>query len=897
MNQRQVGSFLSDNLEKTKVEQLLTTKLNIPPTRPQLVFRSRLIARLNEGLNRKLTLISAPAGYGKTTLVVEWLRQRDQPFAWLTLDGGDNDLVRFLDYLVASWQKVYPNIGQTAQAILEAPQAAATEQVFTCLINEIAEKPLFFVLDDYHVIEESTIHEALTYLLDHMPLQLHLVITTRADPPLPIPRLRGRGQLCELHAEDLRFALDEVEDFLTKVMGLVLYRKQIIALERHTEGWITGLQMAALSMQGRENVSEFIQAFTGSHRYILDYLTEEVLNQQKKEIEAFLLHTSILDRLTGPLCDMVTQQANSHSILVALESANLFLVPLDEERRWYRYHHLFADTLQSRLRASDPDLFKKLHQRAAAWFEKQGLFEYAIRHAAVGGWLETAADLVESNAISMLGRGELFALMTLIELLEALMDERPWLSIYKSWGLALSGQLDQAERWRQRAEAVIGAKKVKPSRHMLGHIAAIEFYCASYRGKMDTAVAYAQKALELLPENKGLVRGIVTTAMGYSLRFVGEYAQAEAALEVARRAAREAGNRYLELRSLSTLSALAFDQCRLHRSRDLAREALQQATLPSGQMLPSAGWALVGLGLIHYEWNDLEVADEHTRKAMALGPKWGDPFDLVHMFLLMADIRIALGDIAGAQQSFERGEAVIRSYAVSPGLVDWVQAARARYWLKQGDLEAAVRWALYSGISANDEISLFRTNQYRTRARVYLATEQYEEALELLMGLQEQVEAAGRTRSLLQTLVLRSLAHQTLNDTPQALNALKRALKLSQTGGFIRIFVDEGRPLARLLRIALRENINPDYIGQLLACFSEPTTTKVTGEYALVELLSERELEVLRLIAAGLSNQEIAQELVIAVSTVKSHINHIYGKLEVKSRTQAVALGQALGLL
>jgi LuxR family maltose regulon positive regulatory protein len=896
MNQRQVGSFLSDHQEKTKVEQLLSTKLNIPPTRPQLVFRPRLIAKLNDGLKRKLTIVSAPAGYGKTTLVVEWLRQRDQPFTWLTLDGGDNDPVRFLDYLVASWQKVYPNIGQTAQAILEAPQAAAIEQVLNILINEIADKPLFFVLDDYHVIEESTIHEALTYLLDHMPLQLHLVITTRADPPLPIPRLRGRGQLCELHAADLRFALDEVEAFLNKVMGLVLSKEQIIVLERHTEGWITGLQMAALSMQGRENVSEFIQAFTGSHRYILDYLTEEVLNRQTKELEAFLLHTSILDRLTGPLCAAVTGQTNSHDILRTLEATNLFLIPLDEERRWYRYHSLFADVLQNRLRVSDPNLLKKLHQRAAAWFEKQGFFEYAIHHAAVGGLLEKAAALIETNASSMLGRGELYTLLNLIELLEALLDERPWLSIYKSWALALSGQLDQADRWRQKAEVVIAANDVKPSRHMQGHIAAIQFYCTSW-GKTDTAFAYAQKALEYLPENEQIIRSIVTSLIGSFLRFVGDYTEAVQALEATRRTARDAGNHYLELYALTTLSAVAYYQGQLHESCNFAQGALKLATLPTGQMLPSASWALKGLGYINYEWNDLESAEKHTQLAVDLGPKWGDPIDMISTFLLLSHIKIANGDLTGAQQAFEKGEEVIQSHKVSPNLVNWVKAEKAHYWLRQENLEAAVRWAQGSRMSATDEISLLRTSEYRTLARVYMATEKYGEALKLLIRLQERVEAAGRTRSLIQALVMRALAHQAMNDIPQALSALKRALTMTQTEGYIRMFVDEGEPMSRLLHLALRESVNPDYIGQLLADFTGPTEPSVTGDYRLVEPLSERELEVLRLITAGLSNQEIAEELVIAVSTVKSHINHIYGKLEVKSRTQAVARGQALGLL
>jgi LuxR family maltose regulon positive regulatory protein len=881
------------------VEQLLSTKLHVPSIRPEFVPRPHLVERLNDGLHRKLTLVSASAGFGKTTLVAEWGRQAEHAITWLSLDRNDNDPVRFINYLIAALQKIDPEICQTAQTILQTPQLIDPEPLLVNITNEVSEKlmPFFLILDDYHVVEAPEIHQIVSFLLDHAPSHMHMVIITRSDPPLPIARLRGRGQLTEIHVADLRFRSREIEKFLNEMMGLMLTDKQVASLEKRTDGWIVGLQLAALSMQGCEDKVAFINSFTGSQRFILDYLKEEVLKLQSIEIQSFLLQTSVLSRLSGSLCDAVTGRTGNQEIIEWLEANNLFVVPLDEKHQWYRYHHLFADALQSRLRASDPDLFKKLHQRAAAWFEKQGFFEYAIRHAAAGSLLETAAELVEANAISMLGRGELFTLLNLIELLEALTDERPWLSIYKSWALALLGQLDQADRWRQKAEAVIEANKAKPSRHMLGHIAAVQFYCTSYRGKMDTAFAYAQKALEYLPENEQIVRSIVTSAIGRFLRLVGDYTQAVQALEATRQTAQEVGNHYLELYALTTLSAVAYYQGQLHQSCNFAREALQLSTLLGGHMLPSTSWALKGLGLIYYEWNDLEAAEKYTQLAVDLGPKWGDPIELTHMFLLLSQIKIAKRDLTGAQHAFEKGEAVIQSHAVSPGLVNWVKAQKARYWLKLGNMEAAVRWAQDSRISTEDEISLFRTSQYRTRARVYLATEKYEEALQLLIRLQERVEAAGRIRSLIQALVLRALAHQAMNDTPQALSALKRALTLTQPEGYKRIFVDEGEPMARLLRLALREGVNPDYIGQLLACFPEPTESSVTGEYALVEPLSERELEVLRLIAAGLSNQQIAEQLVIAVSTVKSHINHIYGKLEVKSRTQAVARGQALGLL
>ena len=564
------------------MEQLLSTKLHIPSIRPEFVPRPHLIERLNDGLHRKLTLVSASAGFGKTTFVAEWSWQAEHTITWLSLDRNDNDPVRFFNYLIAALQKIDPEICQTAQTILQTPPLIDPEPLLINITNEVSEKlmPFFLILDDYHVIEAPEIHQIVSFLLDHAPSHMHMVIITRSDPPLPIARLRGRGQLTEILVADLRFRSKEIKIFLNEVMGLMLSDRQVASLEKRTDGWIVGLQLAALSMQRREDKVAFINSFTGSQRFILDYLTEEVLKLQSIEIQSFLLQTSVLSRLSGSLCDAVTGRSGSQGIIEWLEANNLFVVPLDEERKWYRYHHLFADALQSRLKASDPNLYNRLHQRAATWFEKPGFFEYAIRHAAAGGLLETAAALVETNAISMLGRGELFTLLNLIEPLEALQDERPWLIIYKSWALALSGRVDQADRWRQKAEELVTANDANADRSMRGHLAAIRFYCASYRGKSETALASARKALELLPENEGMVRGIVTTAMGYFLRFVGEYTQAEAALETARRAARESGNRYLELRALSTLSAMAFDQCRLHQSRDLAREARKLATLP-----------------------------------------------------------------------------------------------------------------------------------------------------------------------------------------------------------------------------------------------------------------------------------------------------------------------------
>lgn len=879
-------------------DSIISTKIHIPLPRPTIVERPRLIDQLNQGCQAKLTLISAPAGYGKSSLVSNWAHENSIPVTWLTLDKLDNDVARFVNYFVAALKKFKSNFGDMILPLLESPQIPSHQNLLSRLINELSslDGPHILVLDDYHVITNRTIRELITFLIENLPSQIHLMILTRSDPQFSLSRLRARGQLLEIRADHLKFTGAETEAFFNDRMKMTLSKEEVSAFEERTEGWITGLQLVSLALQGlnTKDIKKFADAFSGSHFYIVDYLVEEVLNRQPEAIREFLLRTSILEQMTGVLCNQITGRDDSQSMLEKLEQENLFLIPLDDKRQWYRYHHLFADVLQSHLRASAPELFEKLHQRAAVWFEKQGFFEHAIRHAAAGNLLETAAELVETNAVYMLGHGELFTLLSLIELLEALLNERPWLCIYKSWALALLGQLDQADRWCQKAKAIIDANESKPNRRMLGHIAAVQFYCTTYQGKTDAA--YAQKALECLPENEQVIRSIVISTIGSSLRFVGEYAQAEEALESTRQTAREAGNNYLELYALTTLSAVTYYQGQLHKSYKFAQDALQMSTLPNGQMDPSASWALKGLGYINYEWNDLVAAEKYTQMALDLGPKWGEPIELAHMFLLLSQINIAKRDLSSAQQAFEKGEEVIHTNAVSSGLVNWIEAQKAHYWIKLGDLKAADQWAQKSGISAKDEISLFRTNQYRTWVRVALAIENYNAALELLIRLQERVEAAGRTRSLIQTLVLRALAHQVANDIPQALSVLERIITLTRPGGYIRIFVDEGEPMEKLLRLAQAREISKDYISKILAAFQE-TDIVSSPSLQLVEPLSDRELEVLCLIADGLSNQEIADRLIIAVGTVKAHTVNIYRKLNVNSRMQAVARARDLRLL
>jgi LuxR family maltose regulon positive regulatory protein len=891
----------------------LKTKLYIPPVRPELVSRPHLVERLDEGFRRgcKLVIISAPAGYGKTTLLGEWIAHCElrTRVAWVSLDEGDNDPVRFWTYVVATLQTVREDIGEIAQTAFQSPHPLPIESALTGLLNQIAKvpDPVVLVLDDYHVISVSAIHDALSFLLENLPPQMHLVIATRADPPLPIPRLRGRGQLTELYQSDLRFTSKEIAEFLNQVLGLGLSVEDVAALEKRTEGWIAGLQMAAISMRGRDDIAGFVRAFTGSHRYILDYLSEEVLRQQSRDVRMFLLQTAILDRLSGELCDAVIGASgpaedrsivDSQSVLEYLERSNLFVVPLDDERRWYRYHRLFSDVMRNRLQRMYPDQLSDLHLRAAEWFEKNHFIGEALHHALAAEEQDRAARLVEQNAMAMLMRGELATLLGWIESIESLAHERPWLSIYQSWVLTLTGQLDQVDPWLQEAEHLVSQHDVvSEARDMLGHVAAIRAYQAAQRGEASRAIDFADQALKHLSDSNKAVRSVVTLTLGIARRLSGDLAGASHAMEEAVRTGQAAGNIYLALGALSGLADLLFDQGKLHQAFSTYGEMVQWATRPDGRRFPAAGMAFFGLGTICYERNDLEAALRHIRQSIELCRQWGNVGILMAGYVLLFRVRQVQGDVESARGALSEAERLARANPLAPRAVSWVESFRARSWLAQGDIEAAVRWAEQRGIKIDDDFSYLRDAEYLTLGRVFLAQREYDMALMLFERLRNSAETIGRIGSLIEILVLQAITLQAKSDISRALAILEQALSLAEPEGYVRTFVDEGEPMARLLRRALSQGIAPNYVARLLAAFGEEVESTFPAMESLIEPLSERELEVLRLIVAGLSNPEIAQELVIAVSTVKSHVNHIYGKLGVESRTQAVARAQELGLL
>jgi len=891
---------------------LLSTKLYIARPRPDLLPRPRLTQRLNDGLHRKLTLISAPAGFGKTTLLSEWSLQSKRPVAWISLDEGDNDPARFWAYFIAALQTLQVNVGDAALAAFQSPQPPPMEVVLTALINEIAiiPEPFALVLDDYHVIETQPVHSALTFLLNHLPPQMHLIIATRADPPLPLARLRGRGQLTELREADLRFTTDEAAAFLNQAMGLNLSAEQVAALEERTEGWIAGLQLAALSMQGRSDIPGFIAAFAGSHRYILDYLAEEVLQRQPEGVQTFLLQTAILDRLSGPLCDTVTGQGDSQTMLERLERANLFLVPLDEERRWYRYHRLFAELLRAYLQREQPNRVPGLHRRASEWYEQNGLLAEAVGHALAAKDFERAARLVEQAAPQMLMRGEL---VTLLGWLAALPDERirawPALCTYYAWVLTLTGQLDAVEPRLQDAEQ--GLQPDIPAaelQDLLGQIAAIRAYIAALHRDVPHAIELARQALEHLPEENPAVRAFVAFTLGGACLLSDDVAEACQAFAEASALGRAAGNVHVAIPALCNLAGLRALQGQLHQAAGLYQEALELAT-PSlahqregrgGRTLPVAAMAYSGLGGLLYEWNDLEGAMRHLREGIEQSKQWGNVDALASSYARVARVLQAQGDEAGALEALKEAGQLVRRHAVIPTTAARVAAYQASLWLAQGNLGAATRWVQERGLSVDDELGYLREPEHIALARVLIAQGKYDEALQFLARLRQAAETRGRMGSLIEILVLQALALQSQGNTTQAMPALERALSLAEPEGYVRLFVDEGAPMAKLLRQALSRGIAPNYVSRLLAAFG---AEEQRGEEAekraplLLEPLSERELEVLRLLAAGLSNREIAEKLIVAVGTVKAHIHNIYGKLGVQSRTQAVARARELGIL
>jgi LuxR family maltose regulon positive regulatory protein len=909
---------------------ILATKLYVPPPRLKVVLRPNLIERLNEGLHLKLTLISAPAGFGKTTLVSEWVAGCSRPVAWLSLDEGDNDPACFLTYLIAALQTIMAKIGEGALGALQSPQPPPTESILTNLLNEITTTPgnFILVLDDYHALDSKPVDEALAFLIEHLPHQLHLVIVTREDPNLPLARLRARGQLAELRAADLRFKSAEAAEFLNRVMGLNLSAEDIAALGNRTEGWIAGLQLAAMSMQGREDTAGFIRSFTGSHHFILDYLVEEVLQRQPETVQNFLLRTSILDRLCGPLCDAVLldPSGSGQETLEYLEHANLFIVPLDNERHWYRYHHLFAELLRGRLAQRLLDQAAALHLRASAWFEGCGLLDEAIEHTLAAGEMKLTAELVERIAIRMFVEERPTTLSRWIDALpENVLRARPWLCLYHAWTHHWVGLREQVEEWLVSAETALAGLPSAPERRgssettgrmtpterrsLLGHITAIRAYNMLTSGDLPGVMELAPRALALLSEGE-YVRTTLAIALGGAYWGQGNVLAAQDAFETARANALRGGYRYWSVPSACYVGMQQTKRALLHEAYGTYSRARELAVAPDGSEVPVAGFPNMKMGDLLREWNDLPGASLLLVKGVEQSARLGQADVLTDAYVALAKLHLAQGALDQVWETLRKADDLVRRSSIDPFIVCWLEDCRVRSLLAGGDLDAAMRWARDSDLKANGELSYHYDLHHINLARVLVARGASDtsgpwlgEALMLLGRLQAAAAQAGWVQEEIKIGILQALAMQAQGNSPNAFETLCRVLPLAEHGGFIRLFVDEGIPMARLLSEAATRGIAPDYTGRLLTAFPSFAVMSTTQSIIqnpkskMVEPLSQRELEILQLMTQGFSNREICERLFLALSTVKGHNRNIFDKLQVQRRTEAVARARQLGLL
>jgi len=891
---------------------MIATKLHIPSTSINLVHRSHLFEKMDNGLKRKLTLISAPAGFGKTTVISDWISQNKIPSVWYSIDKRDNDPVEFLTYIIAGIQTIEKDFGQSSLKLLKAPHRPNTESIAGLLINDILsiEKDFILVLDDFHLINTKEVFELMKFLLENIPGQMHMVISTRSDPPLSIARLRSQNQLIELRSSDLSFSANDISIFFNKKLKLGLSIDDVYSLETKTEGWIAGLQLTALSMQGRDDVSKFIETFAGDNRYIMDYLIEEVLNIQTEEVKEFLLQSSILEQINGSLCDAVLNKNDSQLILESLEKDNMFIIPLDSERNWYRFHHLFTDLLKQRLLLEKKNDIKELHNKASLWFEENGMYAFAIDHALEIENFEKAMQLLNNQVEKLWEYGQHAAIMKFGDLLpNDIIEKNPNFCLFYSWILISAGRLQEAEKFLNAAEKMLTENSTKKeeankANELLGKVSVAFAYLLSNTGKTEKLFKYCEQANENLSEKDPLWYSWAWFSYGVAYFIKGNLKESSTAFNRALEFGKKSGNLYL---IATTVLRLAYGEMRQGNYKLAYKKCNELLKIISNggysQMIKN-DWSFSGvfaiLGHIQYMWNELDEAMQNAKTGYESCKKGEDITSLTFSSLIYTRVLLSRGDNINANQLIRELDEIYKKKELTPIMRSAITAWKVGVFVEQEQFEKASQLIKMLDLGIDKEITRDNELVNISFARLLIAQFKFDEAEKLLYQLHKLAESEKRIERLIEIKNLFAILNKIKGNKEEALTYLSDSLVLAEKENLLMFFIQEGEHIAELLQeLAKRHatkkfDFSGNFLDKLLLAFEKKENRK--KDYS-VEILSKREIDVLRLIAEDLSNQEIAGKLFVSLNTVKTHAKNIYLKLDVDSRTKAVVKAKELGLI
>lgn len=886
---------------------LLNTKLYIPALRSDLIKRVRLLNKIEKGLNGKLILVSAPAGFGKSTLVAMWARDSRISLGWVSLDNRDNDPVVFLTYIFTAINSV-GHVGDTVLAEIRSPQRPPEEEILKAWINELSNHPhkLILVLDDYHVIENPAIHQNVEFLLENLPPNFHLIVISRSDPNLQLARIRGCGQMTEIREADLRFTENEASEFFKSVLDLHLSAQNISALEQRTEGWAVGLQLAGLALQGRKDIEQFIQKFSGGHHHIIDYLTQEVFDRQPEYIQVFLLQTSILERMCASLCDVLTGENTGTSILHSLDQRNLFVIPLDDERQWYRYHHMFSDLLRYQLEHLYPGWVKDLHKRAGIWYAEHNFPDEALQHLQAVEEFALAAEIIESLGPDLIGQGKLTLLKSWIENLpETIIKDRHYLCLYHAWVLNLTNQVNILEARLQDTERALAHQTLddRTVADVRGQIAQIRAYDARRRKNLALSIEYLNGALNLLPEDSFSARSAALFHLGLTYIHQGKLVKAAQALADARPLSELGGNLYVTLATTGYLADVQIAQGHLRQAAQFCEQTIEESLARhQPEALSGLAYVYVSLGKIHYERNDLEKATMHLVEGITLGERTANWRATMAGIFALAWLRQMLGYNDEADALLQKATALADRSRMSFREMD-LDAWQARINLAQNKVVPAVKWAT---VYQADKARLPTSHEFSdsVQARILIAQKKFSRALGLLEQQCQKFETIGADGRLIESLMLEALVKYAQEDKDQAYQLIEKALAKAEAEGYIRIFIDEGPAMIAFLTEFLNwsedELVSTSYIKRLLEAFPEEQIQAYKQSLIkkhTIDSLNDREQQILYLLAAGLKTPEIADELHLANSTIKWYRKNIYAKLGVNRRADAIARAKELNII